>query len=340
VDSIGLGELIDGAARLDLDHGGRVSNPVTVLDLEDADWSLVDLAVAELTGTRHGAVVGASGSVLPAVSGPLLGLLTCTLAPGGPGGTWVDAGAQGLDVVLRTVERAPLACLTLVDLLGLTSRSGVEDGLVAESLAYSTLLAGPEYESWRAATPRREGPIDDDPVLVARDGDVLRVILNRPTRHNAFGRAVRDQLLAALELARLDDSIEQVVLTGAGPSFSSGGDLDEFGTAPDVVTAHVVRLAAGAGLAVHRLRDRVRPVLHGTCLGAGIEVPAFAAHLAAREGATFALPELAFGLVPGAGGTVSITRRIGRWRTAYLALSGARLDLDHALAWGLVDERV
>jgi enoyl-CoA hydratase/carnithine racemase len=44
------------------------------------------------------------------------------------------------------------------------------------------------------------------------------------------------------------------------------------------------------------------------------------------------------GLIPGAGGTVSITKRIGRWRTAWLALSGARLDAATALAWGLVDE--
>jgi enoyl-CoA hydratase/carnithine racemase len=54
--------------------------------------------------------------------------------------------------------------------------------------------------------------------------------------------------------------------------------------------------------------------------------------------AWFELPEVGMGLVPGAGGTVSLPRRIGRQRTAWLALSGARLDADTALAWGLVDE--
>jgi enoyl-CoA hydratase/carnithine racemase len=49
------------------------------------------------------------------------------------------------------------------------------------------------------------------------------------------------------------------------------------------------------------------------------------------------LPELALGLLPGAGGTVSITRRIGRWRTAYLVLSGRTIDAATALDWGLVD---
>ena len=43
------------------------------------------------------------------------------------------------------------------------------------------------------------------------------------------------------------------------------------------------------------------------------------------------------GLIPGAGGTATIPRRIGRERAAYMALSGAEIDLDTALAWGLVD---
>jgi enoyl-CoA hydratase/carnithine racemase len=50
------------------------------------------------------------------------------------------------------------------------------------------------------------------------------------------------------------------------------------------------------------------------------------------------LPELSLGLIPGAGGTVSISRRIGRWRTAYLVLSGRTIDAPTALRWGLVDE--
>ena len=61
-------------------------------------------------------------------------------------------------------------------------------------------------------------------------------------------------------------------------------------------------------------------------------------HIRCHPDATIGLPELALGLIPGAGGTVSITRRIGRWRTAYLVLSGATIDAATALAWGLVDE--
>ena len=72
-------------------------------------------------------------------------------------------------------------------------------------------------------------------------------------------------------------------------------------------------------------------------LGSGLEMAAFCGRVVCRPGATLGLPELSLGLIPGAGGTVSITRRIGRWRTAYLVLSGQTIDPATALDWGLVD---
>jgi enoyl-CoA hydratase/carnithine racemase len=147
--------------------------------------------------------------------------------------------------------------------------------------------------------------------------------------------------MQALAVAQLDPSVDEVLLRGNGPSFCSGGDLDEFGTARDLDAAHRVRVEQSVGLAVHglteRLGDRMRAQVHGACIGAGVEVPAFAGHVTATDDAYFCLPELGMGLVPGAGGTVSIPRRIGRWRTAYLALTGKRIGAGTALDWGLVD---
>lgn len=96
---------------------------------------------------------------------------------------------------------------------------------------------------------------------------------------------------------------DPVVLDGAGPLFSAGGDLAEFGTAPDLSTAHFVRTRGGAGILMHRLAGRLEVRLHGPCVGAGIELPAFAGRVVARSDATFRLPEVAMGLIPGAGGT-------------------------------------
>ena len=147
---------------------------------------------------------------------------------------------------------------------------------------------------------------------------------------------MRDALVDALQVARWEPAL-QVVLRGEGPSFCSGGDLDEFGSTEDVTVAHHVRLARSAGALLHELRERTTAVVHGSCIGAGVELPAFAGRVLARPGARFRLPELAMGLVPGAGGTVSVTARVGRWRTAWLVLSGTELDVETARRWGLVD---
>ncbi len=216
--------------------------------------------------------------------------------------------------------------------------SSLAGALVAESATYSLLQAGPEFRQWRAARPVREDRAEAGPaVRVERDGDRLALILNRPHVRNALNRALRDGLLEGLGLAAADPSITEVVLRGEGPSFCSGGDLDEFGTFSDPASAHLVRLAASIGRSIDALGPRIVAYVHGPCAGSGVELPAFAHRVMARPDFSAALPEVGLGLIPGAGGTASITRRVGRHRMALLALSGARIDAATALAWGLVD---
>ena len=246
----------------------------------------------------------------------------------------IDAARES---IAASVRQTPTAASVLVGLLRLTSGLPVLDGLVAESLAYSVLLAGPEFAVWRAATPRREVQPDPEPVVrLERESDVLTISLHRPHKHNAFNRDMRDALVEALLLAELDPGVT-VHLRGDGKSFCSGGDLDEFGLAKDQSGAHLVRITQSAGASVHRVRDRVTAHLHGACIGAGIEIPAFAGRVEADPSARIQLPELRMGLVPGAGGTVSVTHRIGRWRTGFLVLSGRQIDATRAYRWGLVD---
>jgi len=88
---------------------------------------------------------------------------------------------------------------------------------------------------------------------------------------------------------------------------------------------------------VHRCADRTEFRVHGACIGAGVELAAFAHRVVADPGTEFRLPEVGMGLVPGAGGTVSIPRRIGRHRTAFLGIGGSALSATTAADWGLVD---
>lgn len=253
----------------------------------------------------------------------------------------VDAAMAELSARL---DRWPLAAAVCDDVLRVVNPSGPTlAGVVTESLAYSTLQGGPEFARWLAERGPAHMPEIADPVQAHRDGDTLRIAFNRPQRHNAFSTDARAALLEALTVAQLDRSVDEVVLTGNGPSFCSGGDLAEFGTFADPASAHVARTRYSPALVLDALTTRLgracRAEVHGQVLGSGLEMAAFCGRvISAKADAVFGLPELSLGLIPGAGGTVSVTRRIGRWRTAYLVLSGQTVDRAVAVAWGLVDE--
>ena len=252
--------------------------------------------------------------------------------------------AEDLTPVVAMCHRRPLAALALVQLLRHSEALSIHDGLVAESFVYSTLQAGPEFAAWLAARPSSapKPPGDGPAVCVSREVESrgrerLRLALNRPRKRNAFSAEMRDALVEGLHVAIADPDIAEIVLEGFGPAFCSGGDLDEFGSLPDPATAHAIRSTRNAARLLAQCSDRATARLHGACVGAGIELAAFAGRVIARADAFFELPEVGLGLVPGAGGTVSLPRRIGRQRTAWMALSGARVDASTALQWGLVD---
>jgi enoyl-CoA hydratase len=277
---------------------------------------------------------------------PMLGGLPCVLVGFGedtastPLAAALDVVTDDvgvIDTIAGNIERAPVAATALALLLRGRDARSLDESLVAESSAYSMLQGSAEFARWRASRPANPVVDPDDVVVVTRRGNTLDVLLNRPNRHNAFSMAMRDRLVEALRLALVDDEVDHVVLHGAGRSFSSGGDLDEFGSFGDAAQAHGVRLTRSAARLMARLAEHVECRLHGACMGAGIELPAFAHRLTARSDTFFALPEVAYGLVPGAGGTASLPGRIGRQRTARLGLTAERIDAPTALAWGLID---
>lgn len=246
---------------------------------------------------------------------------------------------EAAEPLFRNAASFPLAALVLVQQLRLSGSLPMSAALVTESLAFATLQTGPEFRAWRAGHPSKpEALAAGEPVLlVQRSGDVLELRLNRPSARNAISMALRDALCEALDLALVDMSVREVRLTGTGPDFCAGGNLNEFGQVSDPATAHWIRMQRLPAARLVRLGSRVVSEIAGAAIGAGLECAAFSRFVTARSNAWFQLPELRFGLIPGAGGTVSLPRRIGRQRTAYLALSLARIDAKTALAWGLVD---
>lgn len=308
--------------------------------------SRVAALVVDLTGVRHvhlpaAAFADALGSLVTVTIGLLPDPHDIEVEPYAAPFDVVlpPARHDELEELLDSVVRSPLAATTLALLLRGADDRTVTDGLIAESMAYSLLQAGPEFADWRRSRPIRNRPPEIGPAVRSeRDGDVVHVTLARPHVHNAFSVRLRDGLVDALAPAALDPTVTGVVIDGAGPSFCSGGDLDEFGSFPDAAESHVIRLTRHAGRAIDAIATKTEVRIHGATMGSGIELAAFAGRVVAHPDTLIGLPEIALGLVPGAGGTVSLPRRIGRQRTAYLALSGARLTAATALEWGLVDE--
>lgn len=238
--------------------------------------------------------------------------------------------------VAKQVSAMPQAAAVIVQLLRLLPSLSPNEGLTAESMAYAVLQGSDVHRAWIAAQvaapPRTEGS-----VVLDRTGERLTITLDHPESGNSIDRAMRDALYDAFSLAVLDPDIRQVSLREAGRTFSLGAELGEFGTTTDPATAHAIRMATLPAHWAWRCADKLDVHVQGGCVGAGLELAAWAKRFTAAPDAWFQLPELAMGILPGAGGCVSLTRRIGRQRAALLILSGKRISAKTALAWGLID---
>jgi enoyl-CoA hydratase/carnithine racemase len=277
---------------------------------------------------------------LPAGDFPAFDILL-SAAPDAPR-PWVGLGPDRLDATLARLQAAvaakPVAAATVAQILRVTLRVAFDEALAMESLAYSMLLASEGFRGWRAANPLPKRRIYEEPrVALSDEAQGICVRMVRSRARNAVDAKMRDALCEAFEFAALDPDRRPVVLSGEGACFSIGGDLAEFGTAGDPGTSHLVRVLRLPARLIWRIRERVTVRAHRACIGAGVEMPAAAGRVIADPNAWFRLPEVAMGLIPGAGGTATIPRRIGRRRACFMAISGLDIDAATALDWGLVD---
>jgi enoyl-CoA hydratase/carnithine racemase len=324
---------VETAARIITGSGPETALdglPLLVVDLDRGSGPL------DLPAGTPLVVVGISrDQVSPSVAGVDVALS----ARRGAGRPWAGGSVEpDLDHLTALVGSHPEAAVVLAQTLRASETTPVSSGLVIESLAYSTLQGGPEFRRWLESRSQKPRAADEnDPVVLDRHGDRLSVTLNRPAVHNSYNAAMRDALCDALALVTADETIRSVDWYGAGASFCSGGDLVEFGSFPDPATAHLIRVGQSPARLIAQLSGKITAHLHGSCIGSGIELPAFARTVLTAADTQIRLPEVGMGLIPGAGGTVSIPRRIGRHRTAWLALTGRTIDAETALAWGLAD---
>jgi Enoyl-CoA hydratase/isomerase len=305
--------------------------PVLVVDAATYKPSLVSI---------QSVIIGIDvASNLPSVEDNHFDLLITTYAA--PTAPWVHVPHDQIEALVgrlsRTVATWPQAAAIMANLLRTNAALPFEHALLAESLAYSTLLGGSEFQRWLAAR-LPEAPVEQVNPLVTyeRNESHVRLSLNAPSSHNAMNANMRDALYEGLAGLLDDPSQPTVSICAKGRCFSVGGALDEFGTTTDLAKAHVIRTTRNCAALVHRLGERAEVVMHDGIIGSGLEIAAAAHRRLARRNSWFQLPELRMGLIPGAGGTVTLPRAIGRHRTMWLYLTGTRLRAAKALEWGLV----
>ena len=242
-----------------------------------------------------------------------------------------------INALIRQVTRAPHAAAVAIQLLRALDGMEYEPALSLESCGYGLLQGSAEHTAWLGSRADITTPLPDGKLIVERHDPILRITIDRPQARNAINRALRDQLSEAFFLAHIDPDIHSIKLRATGPVFSIGGDLEEFGTTRDPATAHLIRGRSLPARMIAQCTEILDVHVQGACIGAGLEMAAFAGRLTATQDAWFQLPELSMGLIPGAGGCVSLPGRIGRQRTALMILSGRRINAETALRWGLID---
>ncbi|HZS53688.1 MAG TPA: 3-hydroxyacyl-CoA dehydrogenase NAD-binding domain-containing protein [Bryobacteraceae bacterium] len=169
-----------------------------------------------------------------------------------------------------------------------------------------------------------------DAVLSSIHGDVALIQINRPPV-NAIDRAVRAGLKQAFERLRADAEVGAIVVAGSGKTFVAGADIKEFESGIEEPSYHeLFRL-------VEDMPVPVIAAVHGVALGAGTELALACHYRIATPNASFGLPELSLGLIPGAGGTQRLPRVIPFAAAADMILSGRPLQATQARALGLVD---
>lgn len=184
-------------------------------------------------------------------------------------------------------------------------------------------------------------PATYETLLVACDGPVATVTLNRPAVLNALSAQVFSDLEAIFTTLAADAYVRVILLTGAGEkAFAAGADIAELATTD---AASGERLALRGQVVFRLIETCGKPVVacvNGFALGGGCELALACTLRLASETARLGQPEVKLGLLPGYGGTQRLPRLVGRSAALKLLLTGEMISAAEALRIGLVDEVV
>jgi enoyl-CoA hydratase/carnithine racemase len=185
-------------------------------------------------------------------------------------------------------------------------------------------------------------PLDERPlVATAFDAGVLTLTLNRGERFNPLSLAMIAALQAEIDAAAADPSVRAVVLAADGKGFCAGHDLKEMRAhaADERWQRELFDRCARMMMSLTRMPQPVVARVHGIATAAGCQLVSMCDLAVAADSATFALPGVNIGVFCSTP-AVGVARNIGRKRAMEMLLTGATIDAETALAWGLVNRVV
>ncbi|HSV80192.1 MAG TPA: enoyl-CoA hydratase-related protein [Ramlibacter sp.] len=178
------------------------------------------------------------------------------------------------------------------------------------------------------------------------EGGIATLTLNRPDKRNAMSDAMRTEFIAALERVAADKAIRALVLTGAGKGFCAGGDISGMEKRMNAPTGEIAFNGWHRQQRVHHtqtlLHTMPKPVIaavNGAASGLGADTALACDFIIASEWASFAWSYIHRGIVPDGGGMYFLPRRVGLPKAKELIFTGRRVDVDEALALGIVDRK-
>ncbi|MCF8706612.1 enoyl-CoA hydratase-related protein [Rhizorhapis sp. SPR117] len=172
-----------------------------------------------------------------------------------------------------------------------------------------------------------------EPLIAATIDGVRIFVLNRPQARNALTLQMRKDFARLAQEAEADPSIRAIVITGAHATFSAGVDVKELasGAAEGIFRPHPGEVARSLG------KPSIAAV-DGICITGALELALSCNFIVASDRSRFADTHGKVGLFPGWGQTALLTSAIGVRRARQMSLTGAFVDAQTALAWGLVNE--
>ena len=171
-------------------------------------------------------------------------------------------------------------------------------------------------------------------------GAVARLTFDRSKRANALDGAMLDEIGRALDVAEEDEAVRALIVTGAGPAFSSGFDLKEqMERRPSGVAEWrpLLRKDFDTVMRFWRFPKPTIAAVRGACLAGACELALACDLRIASETASFGQPEINLGIIPGGGGTQRLTRLVGEGKAMEIILAGDMIDAPTALNLGLVN---